>query len=142
MDGRAWWGTVHVATESDSTEHYAFINILCFLSFFKFGYCFWLCWVFVATCRLLSSCREQASHYDDFSCCGAQALECVGFVSCCSWSLEHRLNSCGAQASLFAGMLDLPRPVIESMSPALAHSTVLPGKPNILCFQNYESMST
>ena len=121
--------------ESDTTEHYTFINIYIFFLFFKCVYYFWLCWVFFATCKLLSSCSEQASRYDDFSCCGAQALECVGFISCCSWSLEHKLNSWGVQALLFTGMLDLPRPGAESTSPASAHSTVLPGNPHILCFQ-------
>ena len=33
---------------------------------------------------------------------------------------EHRLNSCGARASLLPGMWDLPGPGIEPMSPAEA----------------------
>ena len=69
--------------------------------------------------RLFSSCRKrvllssrgmQASHYssffcDGFSCCRTQALSHAGFSSlahglrrCSSQALEHRLNSCGAQA--------------------------------------------
>ena len=44
--------------------------------------------------RLYSSCREQgplssraqASHYSDFSCCGAQALGRAGFSSYDPWA--------------------------------------------------------
>jgi len=44
---------------------------------------------------------------------------------------EHRLSSCGAQASLLQGMWDLPGSGIEAMSPALAgefFTTEPPGK--------------
>ena len=44
--------------------------------------------------------------------------------------LEHGLSSCGAWALLFCGMWDLPRSVIEPVSPALASrffTTELPG---------------
>ena len=47
---------------------------------------------------LFSGCSVLAPHYSDFSCCGAGALGRVGFCGCGSWALEHRLNSCGAQA--------------------------------------------
>ena len=50
-------------------------------------------------------CGAWASHCGGFSCCGARALGAQasvvvapGFSSCGSWSLEHRLSSCGAQA--------------------------------------------
>ena len=69
---------------------------------------------------LLSSCDARASHCSGFSCCGAWALGCVGLSSCGSQSLEHRLNSCSAWASLLCSMWDLPGPGIEHMPPALA----------------------
>ena len=40
--------------------------------------------------------------------------------SCGSWTLEHRLNSCGKQTELLYGMWDLPRPGLQPVSPALA----------------------
>ena len=39
-----------------------------------------------------------------------------------SWVLEHRLNSCGARASLLHGMWDLPGPGNVPVSPSLAGS--------------------
>ena len=60
---------------------------------FKFNLIwFWLCWVFVAA-RGLSLVAANRG----FSCCGAQAPECMGFSSCGSQALEHRLRSCGVQ---------------------------------------------
>ena len=44
----------------------------------------------------------------------------MGFHSCSSWALEHRLSSWGTWAQLLCSMWDLPRPGIEPMSPALA----------------------
>ena len=64
--------------------------------------------------------------------CGAQSLGHSGFRSCTSWALEHRLSSCGAQASLSQGMWDLPGSGIDLMSLALANrflTTEPPGKP-------------
>ena len=55
-----------------------------------------------------------------------------GLSSCGSWTREHRLNSCGLWAWLLCGMWNLPRPRIESASPALAgrfFTTESPGKP-------------
>ena len=55
---------------------------------------FWLCWVFVATCRLSLVAASggyslvevsRASHCDGFSCCRAQAPGCLGFNSCGMW---------------------------------------------------------
>ena len=43
-----------------------------------------------------------------------------GFRSCGTCTLEHRLSSCGAWASLFCGMWDLLGPEIEPISPVLA----------------------
>ena len=47
-------------------------------------------------------------------------LEVRRLGSCSSQGLEHRLSSCGAQASLLHGTQDLPRPGIEPMSLASA----------------------
>ena len=49
---------------------------------------FWLCWVFIALCRL-SSCSEHGL----LSSCAAQASRCHGFCSCGATS-----SSCGAWA--------------------------------------------
>ena len=54
--------------------------------------------------ELLSRCGAWVSHCDGFSCCGVQALELVGSVVVAPQALEHRLNSCGAWASLLRGM--------------------------------------
>ena len=66
---------------------------------------------------------------------GTQALVAVacGASSCSSRALEHRLNSCGLQASsLLHSTWNLPRPGIESMCPELAgrfFTTEPPGSP-------------
>ena len=61
---------------------------------------FWLCWVFVAVCRLALVAASEG-----FSCCGARALGARasvvvarGLSSCGSRALERRLSSCGARA--------------------------------------------
>ena len=72
------------------------------ISTFYFAF---LCWVFVAACRLslVEACGAAlrhgawASHCGGFSCCGTRALEHAGLSSCNSRSLECRLSSCGAQ---------------------------------------------
>ena len=49
----------------------------------------------------------------------------------------HRLSNCGSRAQLRRGMWDLPRPGLESVSPALAgrfSTTAPPGKPKISDF--------
>ena len=54
-----------------------------------------------------------------------------GFSTCGSWALEHRLSSCGSQASLLRGMWDLSGPGLKPMSPTLAGgflTTAPPGK--------------
>ena len=87
----------------------------------------------VAASRGYASLRQaRASHCSCLSCCGVQALGCLGFSSCGSWALEHRLSSQGARAEVPRGMRDLPRPGIELVSPALAgrfFTIELPGKP-------------
>ena len=70
------------------------------VSFFFF---FWLCWVFVAAHRPLSSCGVQASQCSGFSRCSAQALEHLGSgvmarrLCCseaCGISLDQGSNPC------------------------------------------------
>ena len=61
----------------------------------------------------------------------------VDFGDCGSQALKHRLCGCGARAGLPSGMLELPDPGIEPLSPALAGRffTAEPsGKPWILMF--------
>ena len=61
----------------------------------------------------------------------------VGFSSCGSPALEHRLSSCGAWAYLLRCMWDLPGPGIEPVTPALAGgflTTAPPGKPRDVIF--------
>ena len=72
-------------------------------------------------------CGTQPSLCSGFSFCGAQAVGTQDSVvvarelsSCGSWTLEHRLSSCGARAQLLCGMWDLPRPGLKPVSPALA----------------------
>ena len=47
---------------------------------------------------LLSNCDVRASHCGGCCCCRARALGCVGFSSCSSQALEHRLGHCGTRA--------------------------------------------
>ena len=71
----------------------------------------WLCWVFVAACRifyscgswrLLSSCGAQASHRGGVVAwaLGMRASEVAahGLSGCGLGAPEHRLSSCGSQA--------------------------------------------
>ena len=66
----------------------------------------WLSWVFFAVQGLsliaenggYSSFITWASHCSDLSCCGAQALGCVGFGSYGVWGLELGFSRCGTQA--------------------------------------------
>ena len=90
---------------------------------------FWLGWVFLAPHGLFSSFRE----WGQLSSCSAQdvslqwllflpsmgSLQHVGFGSCGSWGLEHRLRICGTRDYLLRGMWDLPGPGAEPVSPAL-----------------------
>ena len=76
-----------------------------YILFFSF---FFLAALGLSSCRergLLYSCGAWASHWGDFSYCGAQALStrasvvaAHGLSSCDSWALERGLSSCGAQA--------------------------------------------
>ena len=50
----------------------------------------------------------------------------------------RRLSNCGLRTQLLCGMWDLPRPGLESVSPALAgrlSTTAPPGKPSCFLFQ-------
>ena len=73
----------------------------------------------------LSSCGAGASPAE------ASLIGGVGFSSCGSWALEHRLSSCGTQAELLCGRWHLPGSGIEPVSLALASeffATEPPGK--------------
>ena len=62
-----------------------------------------------------------------------RGLSGVWISSFGSRALEHRLNSCGAQAQLLCSICHLPRPGTEPMPPALAggfFTTEPPGKPS------------
>ena len=54
-----------------------------------------------------------------------------GVSSCASRALEHRLNGCGARASLLCGMWDLPRAGIGPMFPALTGGFLITGPPGM-----------
>ena len=85
------------------------------------------------------SCRESdttETEQQNFSCAGSFLVEgsegegMRALVVAFLLALEHRLNSCGAQAQLHVG--SSPEPGIELMSPALAggfFTTEPPGKP-------------
>ena len=104
--------------------------------YFYFG----MCWVFAAAWAFLqlpqvgavSSCSAQPSHCSGLSLC---KLGCVGFRSCGSWALEHRLCNCGARAQLLCSMWGLFGLGIEPVSLTLTGeplSTEPPGKPEII----------
>ena len=71
-----------------------------------FIYLFWLRWVFVAACGL--SLVAASGGYSSLRCAGfslrwllllrSTGSRRVGFSSCGSWALEHRLSSRGARA--------------------------------------------
>ena len=55
----------------------------------------------------------------------------------------HRLSNCGSRAQLLLGMWDLPKPGLETMSPALAgrfSTTAPPGKPHRNLLHSYTLM--
>ena len=98
----------------DAYYYYLLFNFISFhvfqISFFKmlfkmFVYS-WLRWVFIAVgglslavaCGETLCCGVRASHYGGFSYYRSQALGRVGFSSCGSQALEHRLNSLGTRA--------------------------------------------
>ena len=106
--------------------------------YFYFG----MCWVFAAAWAFLqlpqvgavSSCSAQPSHCSGLS---RRKQGCMGFGSCGSWALEHRLCNCGAWAQLLCSMWGLFGLGIEPVSLALTGeplSTEPPGKPEIIFF--------
>ena len=90
-------------------------------------YLFWWWWVFFVPWAFLWLRRraaaltaEHSTHCSGFAYCRPQALRCLGFSSCSSCTLEHRLHGCGTQASLLHGMWGSPRPGTKRLSLALA----------------------
>ena len=75
------------------------------------------------------TCGAQASCCCGFSCCRAQALGHGAFSSCSSWTLEHRLSSCGACTWFLHGIRNPPGSVFEPMSLALAGGFFTTGPP-------------
>ena len=100
-------------------------------------------WLF-STCGewgLLSSREAWDSRCGGVSWGGSIAAEHCLWVTRASVVAAHGLRSSGTQSQLFCSMWDLPRPGIESVSPALAgwfFTTEPPGKPyqNILKHDN------
>ena len=114
------------------TQNIFFCNFLFFKLLFIYLF-FCLCWVFVSV-RGLS--LVMASGGPLFITVHGPLTVVAALV------VEHRLqarrlSSCGSQAWLLCGMWDLPRPGLESTSPALASrfsTTVPPGKPSFVIF--------
>ena len=82
--------------------------------------------------ELLSSNVRELLIARVLSGCRAWALEHMGFYSCRSQALKHRLSSCGARAALLHSVWRPPGPGVEPMSPALAgrfFTTEPPGRP-------------
>ena len=93
----------HNISPSSSVKFVFFLSILFFFNFCLFlavlGLCCWVGFSRVVMSGGYSSCGAQASHYSGLSWFGAQAPgHTVGFSSCSSWGLEHRLDSCGPGA--------------------------------------------
>ena len=108
-------------------------------------FCFWLCWVSVAT---FSSCGEWGLLFIPawglLIAVASLVAECGLVVSahklsiCSLQALECWLSSCGALAWLAHGMWDLPGPGVEPVPPALAGgflSTRPSGKPRFFVFK-------
>ena len=110
------------ANHFSTFHHYTAVWIYFILFFHLFlavlGLCCCAVFSLVATSRGASRCR-------------AQAPGCAGFSSCASWTLEHRLSSCGTRAWLLCGLWDRPTSEIKLVSPSLASAvftTEPPGK--------------
>ena len=114
--------------------------LLLFLVIFIYLFIYlWLSWVFVAAHLLFSLVVVRGGYLPLRCVCSLQwllLLQSTGsrhavFSSCGSQALGRRLSSCGTRAYLLCSMWDLPGPVIEPMSPALAGgflTTAPPGK--------------
>ena len=77
---------------------------------------FWLCWVFLAPCRLSLGVASRGLP----SSCGAQASCCDGVSSGGAPALEHGFSNCAPWAHLPLYMWDLPGPGIEPVLPVWA----------------------
>ena len=117
-------------TVFSQVDQYEMVNSTHALFFFFNVYIFiyfWLCWVFIAACRL--SLVAASGGYSSLQCSGFSLrwvllLRSIGsrhtgsvvavcrLSSCGSWALEHRLSSCGTQAQWLRSMWDLPGPGI------------------------------
>ena len=130
------WSMDHPSTHI-ATDFFFFFNEFNYLFIY-----FWLHWVFVAASGL--SLVAVSGGYSSLWCAGfslrwllllqSMGSRCVGFSSCGSRALEHRLSSCGTWAWLLRGLWDLPGPGLEPVSPALAgklSTSAPPGKPSI-----------
>ena len=85
----------------------------------------------VSVCRLLIAVASLVAERGLLG-SGLQKLRPMGSHGCGSRAPEHRLNNCGAQASLLCGMWDLPGS--EPMTPALPggfFTSEPPGKPHL-----------
>ena len=78
---------------------------------------------------LLASCSTRASRWGVFSCFTALTLGRMGLSSCSLRTPECRFSSCGTWAQLPRGMLDLSRPGMEPVSPALQGGFLTIGLP-------------
>ena len=137
----SWWITTSVTVKWSSISvmffnifmihHFCLFifNLFVSLYFILFFILFILFLAVLCLCccsQAFSSCSERG-----FLLLRSTGSRCLGFSSCGSRALEHRLSSCGTWTLLLHGMWDLPGPGLEPMSPALAGgflTTVPPGK--------------
>ena len=102
---------------------------------------FWLWWVFIAARRfslVVVNGDYSLLRCVDFSLWWLLLLQSmgsrhVGFRSCGSRALEHRLSSCGARASLLCGMWVFPWPGLKPIFPTLAGGLSTTAPPRALC---------
>ena len=88
------------------------------------GLCCCVGFSLVVVCGLLIAVASPVAEY--------RLLEHMGFSSCSSPTLDHRLGSYGSQAWLVCSMWDQPGPGMEPVSPALAgrfFTSEAPGEP-------------
>ena len=115
-----------------------------------FSSCSELGLLFVAVCGLLIAVASRCGAWTlgawasvvvarGLSSCGLRALE-SWFSSCGAWAQERRLSSCGTRAYLLHGMLDLPGPVVEPVSPASAGGFLTTEPPGKSCKSLYYSI--
>ena len=94
ISGQKWkgsWPRSHRKLEA----HHSFFHNFIYLLMAVLGLSSCAGFFLVAVSRGCSlRCGARAPHCSSFSCCRAQALGYVGFRSCGSQALEHRLNNC------------------------------------------------